>query len=256
MHTATAEPVPETARCDRTSDRRSGPRARRMPRAEAPTAPLSGLTIAVDPGHNGDNGANPDTISDSVPDGRGGTEGLQHRRHGVQQTGTRSTASHGKRQQVLEDALEDAGASVVLSRSDDDGVGPCVDERGTFADDADALVSLHANGTEDDSATRFPRHRRPGGRPCRRRCRGRVRGPRHRPRSRARGRGAQHAIPRTTTWSCGTTSRRSTMLRVPAVMLEAGEMRNAEDAQMLRVRRGAEADRRSIVDALTIALVD
>src|SRR5699024_9350109 len=56
---------------------------------------------------------------------------------------------------MLRDSLEDAGASVVLSRKDNTGVGPCVDERGTFADDADLLVSVHANGSESSSAKGF-----------------------------------------------------------------------------------------------------
>src|SRR5699024_4183608 len=56
---------------------------------------------------------------------------------------------------ILRDTHEDAGASVVLKRKDSTGVGPCVDERGSFADDADLLVSVHANGSESSSAKGF-----------------------------------------------------------------------------------------------------
>ncbi|PMB99456.1 N-acetylmuramoyl-L-alanine amidase [Brevibacterium luteolum] len=117
---------------------------------------LDGLTIALDPGHNGKNSRNPSEINRKVPDGRGGTKACNT-------TGTATAGDypeHAFTFDVAERAkqlLEDAGAEVVMSRSDDDGVGPCVDERGQFAGeaDADALVSIHANGTEDTSAKGF-----------------------------------------------------------------------------------------------------
>lgn len=47
--------------------------------------------------------------------------------------------------------LEARGASVVLTRDSDDGVGPCVDERGKSGAKGDVLVSIHANGSTDTS---------------------------------------------------------------------------------------------------------
>lgn len=252
-HTATAEPVPENARPTDPGPApgTSGPE---QAATEAPRAQLSGLTIAVDPGHNGDNGANPGTIGESVPDGRGGTKDCNT-------VGTESADGHPEHRfaweaaEVLERALEDAGASVVLSRTDDDGVGPCVDERGTFADDADALVSLHANGTEDESASGFHVIAAPaGGRAddevadvsealgtalaASLEDAGLTRNPAY-----------DDLVVRDDLATLNNAS-------VPAVMLEAGEMRNAEDAQMLQSEEGQERIAQSVVEALSAVLVD
>ena len=53
----------------------------------------------------------------------------------------------------LRDELEARGAEVVLPRDDDEGVGPCLDERARLADQvgADVLLSFHAHG--DDAET-------------------------------------------------------------------------------------------------------
>lgn len=115
---------------------------------------LEGKTIALDPGHNGGNASHPDEISRQVPDGRGGTKACNT-------TGTSTNSDYSEAEftwsvsTMLRDSLEDAGATVVLSRKDNEGVGPCVDERGTFADDADLLVSVHANGSESSSVEGF-----------------------------------------------------------------------------------------------------
>src|SRR5699024_8849120 len=107
--------------------------------AAASDGDLEGKTIAIAPGHNGGNAWHPDEISRQVPDGRGGTKACNT-------TGTSTNSDYSEADftwsvsTMLRDSLEDAGASVVLSRKDNTGVGPCVDERGTFADDADLLV--------------------------------------------------------------------------------------------------------------------
>ena len=118
--------------------------------------PLDGTVVALDPGHNGGNASHPDEATAPVPDGRGGTKACNT-------TGTATGSDYpehaftwGVAEEVRE-RLEDLGAEVVLSREDDEGVGPCVDERGRFAGDAgaDVLVSIHANGTEDPEAAGF-----------------------------------------------------------------------------------------------------
>ncbi|MCX0276641.1 N-acetylmuramoyl-L-alanine amidase [Nocardia zapadnayensis] len=128
---------------------------------ETPTStpveePLTGFVVAVDPGHNGGNAAHPAEVTAPVPDGRGGTKACNT-------TGTASATDYPEHAfnwevaAAVREHLEDLGAEVVLSREDDEGVGPCVDERGQFAGDAgaDVLVSIHANGTEDTSAAGF-----------------------------------------------------------------------------------------------------
>ena len=121
--------------------------ASRPPTEDEDSPPLAGRPIAVDPGHNGGNMKNASKISRQVDDGRGGTKACNT-------TGTATSdgfAEHEFNWKVAEHLrtlLEDKGASVIMSRKDDTGIGPCVDERGTFAAAADILVSIHANGSE------------------------------------------------------------------------------------------------------------
>ncbi|MBW0117594.1 N-acetylmuramoyl-L-alanine amidase, partial [Pseudonocardia abyssalis] len=104
--------------------------------------------VVLDPGHNGRNGANPEVIERQVPDGRGGTKACNT-------TGTGTDAGYPEHaftwdvSQRVRPVLEAAGVRVVLTRPDDDGVGPCVDERGRAGEaaDADAVVSIHADGS-------------------------------------------------------------------------------------------------------------
>lgn len=119
----------------------------------APSEPvLSGVRVALDPGHNGGNAENPAAVAAAVPDGRGGTKACNT-------TGTTSSAGYPEHAFTWDVAvrtrslLEAAGATVLLTRDSDDGVGPCVDERGRFGQDhdADLVVSIHANGSEDTS---------------------------------------------------------------------------------------------------------
>ncbi|MFH5821620.1 N-acetylmuramoyl-L-alanine amidase [Georgenia sp. AZ-5] len=116
--------------------------------ATSPT--LAGLHVVLDPGHNGGNAAAASEVSAPVDDGRGA-------RKACNTVGT-STASgypeHAFTWDVAGRArglLEAAGARVTLTRQDDTGVGPCVDERGSAAQahDADLLVSIHADGSDD-----------------------------------------------------------------------------------------------------------
>jgi len=126
------------------------------PAETEPPPPLAGLTVAVDPGHNGANGANPLTVNAPVPDGRGGTKACNT----VGASTDSGYPEHAFTWDVsgrLAAGLSELGATVVLTRPDDAGVGPCVDARGRSAqeNDADVLVSVHANGTEDRRAHGF-----------------------------------------------------------------------------------------------------
>lgn len=146
----------------------SGPGAEEAPnsapvQSPTPTGPvdsagvpidLSGRTVAIDPGHNGGNARHMSEITKQVPDGRGGMKDCNT-------TGTATASDYSEAEfawqvaSLLVTDLEDAGAAVVVSREDNDGVGPCVDERGTFADSADLLVSIHADGAESTSVKGF-----------------------------------------------------------------------------------------------------
>lgn len=57
---------------------------------------------------------------------------------------------------ALKDALESRGITVIMTRSSNDGVGPCVNERAAIGNNsgADAVVSIHGDG-DDASAEGF-----------------------------------------------------------------------------------------------------
>jgi N-acetylmuramoyl-L-alanine amidase len=104
--------------------------------------------VVLDPGHNGRNGEHAETIARPVPDGRGGTKPCNT-------TGTATDAGYPEHAFTFDVAVRVAqrltarGVHVVMTRHDDNGVGPCVDERGLAgeANDADAVVSIHADGS-------------------------------------------------------------------------------------------------------------
>jgi N-acetylmuramoyl-L-alanine amidase len=107
-------------------------------------ASIEGMSVFLDPGHNGANDA---SINRQVPDGRDRTKECQT-------TGT-STADgypeHSFNWDVamrVRAALEQKGVHVQLSRADDTSVGPCVDARAAAANAMapDADVSIHADG--------------------------------------------------------------------------------------------------------------
>ncbi len=115
--------------------------------ASAPSPAAVQRVVVLDPGHNGANAAHPAEINRQVPDGRGGTKACNT-------TGTATDAGYPEHAftwdiaQRVQAALTTRGIKVVLTRSDDTGVGPCVDERGQAGEraGADAVVSIHADG--------------------------------------------------------------------------------------------------------------
>ncbi|HEX2298902.1 MAG TPA: N-acetylmuramoyl-L-alanine amidase [Pseudonocardiaceae bacterium] len=117
---------------------------------EPPTGapPLSSApTVVLDPGHNGANGSHPAQINRPVPTGRGDTKPCNT-------TGTATAAGYPESDFTwdvslrVRDALTARGVQVVLTRPDNNGVGPCVDERAAIANraGAQAMVSIHADG--------------------------------------------------------------------------------------------------------------
>jgi N-acetylmuramoyl-L-alanine amidase len=107
----------------------------------------SSKTVVLDPGHNGGNAAHPEVVDRPVPAGRGQTKPCNT-------TGTSTDAGYPEHAFTWDVALRvrellaAQGVRVVLTRPDDHGVGPCVDERARLADAAqpDAVVSIHADG--------------------------------------------------------------------------------------------------------------
>lgn len=113
------------------------------PAAAAP-AGLAGKIVFLDPGHNGANDA---SISRQVPTGRGGTKDCQA-------SGTSTDEGYPEHSFTWEttlrirQALSALGVRTAISRGDDTGLGPCVDERAAMANalQPDAIVSIHADG--------------------------------------------------------------------------------------------------------------
>lgn len=116
--------------------------------AGAPAAPadsdIAGKTVFLDPGHSGANDA---SIARQVPNGRGGTKPCQT-------TGTAADdgyPEHSLNWDVtnrIRAALEQAGVHTELSRADDTSPAACIDARAAAANAAhpDAIVSIHADG--------------------------------------------------------------------------------------------------------------
>ncbi|GAA5127698.1 N-acetylmuramoyl-L-alanine amidase [Pseudonocardia adelaidensis] len=118
----------------------------------APPAPPPPVVV-LDPGHNGRNGAEPAAARRLVPDGRSGEKACNT-------AGTSTDAGYPEHAFAFDVAervttrLEAAGVQVVLTRADDHGVGPCVDERGRAGEAAGAaaVVSIHADGAARGAA--------------------------------------------------------------------------------------------------------
>jgi N-acetylmuramoyl-L-alanine amidase len=123
----------------------------RQPKAGTPSR--SGLVVVLDPGHNGGNAAHPEVINRQVDAGRGQTKPCN--------TVGAETASgypeHAFNFDVAQRTrrlLVARGLTVLLTRPNDTGVGPCVDARARFgnAHGAAAVVSIHADGANPAGA--------------------------------------------------------------------------------------------------------
>lgn len=144
---ATSDAAPST---DPAPTIEAAPTSEPTPTSATPT--LFGKTVVLDPGHNGANAAHPQVINQQVPDGNGGTKACNT-------TGTSTDAEYPEHEMnwqiaiAVRDQLVAQGATVVLTRPDDAGVGPCVNERAAVANEhaADAFVSIHGDGAAPSS---------------------------------------------------------------------------------------------------------
>jgi N-acetylmuramoyl-L-alanine amidase len=108
--------------------------------------PMVGEVVAIDPGHDGGNAADPAFIDQPIDNGNG-TESCDT-------VGTETASGyseHAFNSDVgtrLEALLQAEGATVVMTRATDTGVGPCVNVRAAIgnAAGADAAVAIHADG--------------------------------------------------------------------------------------------------------------
>jgi N-acetylmuramoyl-L-alanine amidase len=111
-----------------------------------PMRPLAGVVVGLDPGHNGDNWRDPTFIDRTVSNGVT-TEPCDT-------TGTATNAGYTEAQfnwNVAVDVRRDLkalGARVVLTRTSNTGVGPCITTRAQLLDRAhvDVAFDIHADG--------------------------------------------------------------------------------------------------------------
>jgi N-acetylmuramoyl-L-alanine amidase len=209
---------------------------------------LAGVVIDLDPGHNGQNASHPAQISRQVPDGRGGHKDCDT-------TGTATNggyAEHSFNFDVVRRAaaiLRSRGAKVVLTRSNDNGVGPCVDVRGKSGNTAhaSAVISVHADGAASNGHGFHIIEAAHG---------------RHLPADSALARALRTAIQRDTgarvsNYAGSGTGivRRDDLAGLnfstkPKVMVEFGNMRNQADARLLTDPRWRQRAAQALVDGL------
>lgn len=115
--------------------------------ALASQRPLAGKVVAIDPGHNGRNWAKPSKINALVGIGKGVKKACDTTGTATDSGYTESAfnLSVGKK---LRRWLERRGAKVVMTRTNDHGVGPCINRRARIANraKADVAISIHADG--------------------------------------------------------------------------------------------------------------
>jgi N-acetylmuramoyl-L-alanine amidase len=114
--------------------------------APSPRGSLAGKVIVLDPGHNGGNAAHPEIINKKVDIINGFKP--------CNTTGTSTDDNYPEHAfnwdvaNRLAKILRAKGAKVIFTRKDDKGVGPCVDERAKIANraHADASLAIHGDG--------------------------------------------------------------------------------------------------------------
>jgi N-acetylmuramoyl-L-alanine amidase len=117
--------------------------------------PLEGRVIVLDPGHNGGNWTNPGAIAHEV---WAGTHYKACDTLGARTANDYREAAHNWDVALrLRDLLRARGARVVMTRSSNHGVGPCLTKRAAIGNRAraDAVLSIHADGAVDDELRGF-----------------------------------------------------------------------------------------------------
>jgi len=109
-------------------------------------APLAGKIVGIDPGHNGLNYTDPAYLDRKIWNGRGWEN--------CNTTGTQTASGYTEARfnfnvaMYLAADLRKDGAKVVLTRTNNHGVGPCVDWRSFVLNraHADVAIDIHADG--------------------------------------------------------------------------------------------------------------
>lgn len=120
--------------------------AGRDTRRPAAAKPLAGTTVGIDPGHNGRNSDDPGYINHLIWNGR--------EEETCDTAGTETDGGYTEARfnfavaRYLRADLRRAGARVVMTRSSNDGIGPCVTSRAQILNRAhpNVAIDIHADG--------------------------------------------------------------------------------------------------------------
>lgn len=165
-----ASPVTTSSAAEATTDPTTAPTTTLAPTTTTAvttttTAPTSttaalpaghGQVVVLDPGHNGGNASHPSQINRLVPAGRGQDKACNT-------TGTATNAGYSEHAFTWDVAVRvraillAKGYQVVMTRPNDTGVGPCVNERAAIGNNAKAaaVVSIHGDGSTSSTAHGF-----------------------------------------------------------------------------------------------------
>lgn len=118
----------------------------RRPSGRPGRKPLAGKVIGIDPGHNGLNYTDPAFLDHQIWNGR--------ELENCNTTGTQTASGYSEAEfnfnvaSYLAADLRRAGARVVLTRTNNHGIGPCVTRRIQIIDQAhaDVAIDIHADG--------------------------------------------------------------------------------------------------------------
>jgi N-acetylmuramoyl-L-alanine amidase len=122
----------------------AGVSAAASPATAATAKPLAGKVVGIDPGHNGRNWTDPSFLNHQIWNGREWED--------CDTTGTETDGGYTEPRftwnvaQYLSADLRAEGARVVLTRHSDDGVGPCVNTRSQIINRAHANVAIDIHG--------------------------------------------------------------------------------------------------------------
>jgi len=212
---------------------------------------VGGKTIVIDAGHNGGNAAHPEIINKLVPMGTGMKP--------CDTTGTETNSGYPEAAFTFDVALrlqallKQAGATVVMTRTDNTSVGPCVDKRAAIGNGAHAAVavSIHADGAPSTGHGFHVMEPKKVGAPS-----DAIIGPSHQLALKVRDSyRARTGIPTSTYIGTDGINPRADMAGlnlsvVPKVLIECGNMRNAGDAAFLSGTTG----RQKIAEGLAVGL--
>ncbi|TQL70057.1 N-acetylmuramoyl-L-alanine amidase [Nocardioides albertanoniae] len=194
---------------------------------------FDGAVIGIDPGHNAGNAGAPEVINKQVWNGRSKSP--------CNTTGTATDDGYPETDftwavaNKLAADLREAGAEVVMTRDGNDGVGPCIDKRAKIINDAkaDVAIDIHADGAAE-SERGFSLLI-----PVRSGTNDKVVQPSRDYAEMLRTEMKKTGMPLATYLGEGGFVKRDdlaglNLTTVPQVLLETGNMRNAEDARLLK----------------------